>query len=295
MTILGNEFAGEVEAVGGGVTSFKVGDRVFGYSGGTFGAHAEYMSIPRGRHARDHAGGPDLRGGRSQHRGFALRPGDDQGGEDPRGQNVLVYGATGAIGSAAVQLLKSLGADVTAVCGTQHVELVRGLGADRVIDYTAEDFTKDDQTYDVVIDAVGKSTFGRCKRLLKPRGIYLSSELGPLAQNPFLALITPLLGGKKVVFPIPKQDPAMVRLFQGPDRVRRVQAGHRPTVSVGPDRRGLPVRRDRPEDRQRRDQHRAFKLGRPVSSHHRFPGAVDDQMAVPYELRAQPAVTSHRW
>ncbi len=77
---------------------------------------------------------------------------------------------------------------MTAVCGTEHVELVRGLGADRVIDYTAEDFTKDEQTYDVVLDAVGKSSFGRCRRLLKPRGIYLSSELGPLSQNPFLAL-----------------------------------------------------------------------------------------------------------
>ena len=85
------------------------------------------------------------------------------------GQDVLVYGASGAIGSAAVQLLKSLGASVTAVCGTGHVDLVRGLGADKVIDYTAEDFTKDNQKYDVVLDSVGKSSFSRCKRLLKPR------------------------------------------------------------------------------------------------------------------------------
>ena len=83
------------------------------------------------------------------------------------------------------------------------MELVRGLGADRVIDYTAEDFTKDEQTYDMVLDAVGKSSFGRCKRLLKPGGIYVSSDLGFLAQNPILALITPLFGGKRVVFPIP--------------------------------------------------------------------------------------------
>jgi len=93
-----------------------------------------------------------------------------------------VYGATGAIGSAAVQLLKSLGANVTAVCDTSHVELVRGLGAGRVIDYTAEDFTRDNQRYDVVLDSVGKSSFSQCKRLLKPDGIYISSELGPLAQ-----------------------------------------------------------------------------------------------------------------
>jgi len=92
---------------------------------------------------------------------------------------------------------------VTAVCDTRNVELVMGLGADRVIDYTVDDFTTDEQRYDVVIDAVGKSTFGRCRRLLKPRGIYLSSDLGPLSQNPILALVTPLFGGKKVMFPIP--------------------------------------------------------------------------------------------
>jgi NADPH:quinone reductase-like Zn-dependent oxidoreductase len=132
-----------------------------------------------------------------------------------RGQDVLVNGATGGIGSAAVQLLKSLGANVTAVCATDHVDLVRSLGADRVIDYTAEDFTRDKQTYDVVLDAVGKSSFGRCKRLMKPHGVYLSSELGPMAQNPFLALISPLFRGKKVLFPIPKHDQAMVRLLAG--------------------------------------------------------------------------------
>jgi NADPH:quinone reductase-like Zn-dependent oxidoreductase len=130
------------------------------------------------------------------------------------GQDVLVYGATGAIGSAAVQLLKSLGASVTAVCDTDHAELVRGLGAGRVIDYTAGDFTNDKQKYDVVLDSAGKSSFSRCKRLLKPDGINISSELGPLAQNPFLALIAPLHGGKKVLFPIPEHDQLMVRYLR---------------------------------------------------------------------------------
>jgi NADPH:quinone reductase-like Zn-dependent oxidoreductase len=95
------------------------------------------------------------------------------------------------------------------------VALVKGLGADRVIDYTAEDFTRDGQTYEVVIDAVGKSSFGRCRRLLKPGGIYLSSELGRLSQNPILALVTPLLRGKKVMFPIPTDNQEMVRYFKG--------------------------------------------------------------------------------
>jgi NADPH:quinone reductase-like Zn-dependent oxidoreductase len=131
------------------------------------------------------------------------------------GHAVLVCGATGAIGSAAVQLLKTPGASVTAVCDTDSVELVRSLGADRVIDYTVEDFPKDGQAYDVVLDAVGKSSFGRCRRLLKPRGIYLSSDLGRLAQNPVLALTTPLLGGRKVMFPIPTMnDPQRVRSLQ---------------------------------------------------------------------------------
>jgi NADPH:quinone reductase-like Zn-dependent oxidoreductase len=89
------------------------------------------------------------------------------------------------------------------------------LGADRVIDYTAEDFTRDEQTYDVVLDAVGKSSFGRCRRLLKPRGRYLSSDFGPLSQNPMLALITPLFGGKRVRFPIPRDDQEMARYFKG--------------------------------------------------------------------------------
>ncbi len=214
VTVLGNEFAGEVEAVGSGVTSFEVGDRVFGYNGSRFGAHAEYVAMPEdGSLATMPANvtyeetAPSTEG--SHYALSLIRKAKIRSGQD-----VLVNGATGAIGSAAVQLLKRLGAEVTAVCDTEHVELVRGLGADRVIDYTAEDFTKDEQTYDVVLDAVGKSSFGRCKRLLKPGGIYLSSDLGPLSQNPILALITPLVGGKRVMFPIPRDDQEMVRYFK---------------------------------------------------------------------------------
>jgi NADPH:quinone reductase-like Zn-dependent oxidoreductase len=214
VTVLGNEFAGEVEAVGGGVTSFEVGDRVFGYNGSRFGAHAEYLAMPEdGSLATMPANltyeeaAPSTEG--SHYALSLIRKAKIQ-----RGQAVLVNGATGAIGSAAVQLLKRLGADVTAVCDPENVELVRGLGADRVIDYTAEDFTQDERTYDVVLDAVGKSSFGRCKRLLKPRGIYLSSDLGPLSQNPILALITPLLGGRRVMFPIPRDNQEMVRYLK---------------------------------------------------------------------------------
>ena len=214
VTVLGNEFAGQVEATGRGVRSFAVGDRVFGYNGTRFGAHAEYLAMPEdGSLATMPAkvtyeeAAPSTEG--SHYALSLIRKAKIRSGQD-----VLVNGATGAIGSAAVQLLKGLGAEVTAVCGTEHVELVRGLGADRVIDCTAEDFTRDTQTYDVVLDAVGKSSFGRCKRLLKPGGIYLSSDLGPLSQNPILALITPLLRGKKVMFPIPRDNQEMVRYFR---------------------------------------------------------------------------------
>jgi NADPH:quinone reductase-like Zn-dependent oxidoreductase len=215
VTVLGSEFAGEVEALGSGVMSFEVGDRVFGFTEGPFGAHAEYLTIPDdGSVATVPANmtfeeaAPSTEG---SHYAFTLI----RKAKVRSGQDVLVYGATGAIGSAAVQLLKSLGANVTAVCATDHVALVKGLGADRVIDYTAEDFTRDGQTYEVVIDAVGKSSFGRCRRLLKPGGIYLSSELGRLSQNPILALVTPLLRGRKVMFPIPTDNQEMVRYFKG--------------------------------------------------------------------------------
>jgi NADPH:quinone reductase-like Zn-dependent oxidoreductase len=210
-TILGTEFAGEVEAVGDAVTAFKVGDRVFGFSGTTFGAHAEYLAVPEdGSMATIPEGLPfeeAAPGSEGSHYALStIRVAKVRGGQD-----VLVYGATGAIGSAAIQLLKQLGATVTAVCATDHLDLVKGLGADRVIDYTAEDFTRDGHSYDVVIDAVGKSSFDRCKRLLKPRGLYLSSDLGPLSQNLLLALVTPLGRGRRVVFPFPRNNPDVIR------------------------------------------------------------------------------------
>lgn len=212
--VLGSEFAGEVDAVGGGVTSFDVGDRVFGYNEGPFGAHAEYMTIPESAsvavmpaNATFEETAPSTEG--SHYALSMITAAQIEGGQD-----VLVYGATGAIGSAAVQLLKGLGARVTAVCGTENVAMVERLGADRVVDHRSQDFTDDEQTYDVVLDAVGKSSFMRCRRLLKPRGIYLSSELGRLSQNPLLALVTPLVRRKKVMFPVPKHDQAMVRHFK---------------------------------------------------------------------------------
>ena len=125
-----------------------------------------------------------------------------------KGQKVHVNGASGAIGSAAVQLLKYFDVEVTAVCARKNIALIKSLGASRVIDYTKSDFTKDDQKYDFVFDAVGKSSFFKCKQLLQSGGVYISSDLGYMAQNLLLPLITavvkPLLGNKKTIFPMPK-------------------------------------------------------------------------------------------
>ena len=205
VTVIGTEFAGEVEAVGAGVTAFEVGDRVFGFEGTRFGAHAEYLAMPETGLLATIPADLSYEEAAPCTEGVQYALTGIRAAKVRRGQDVLVNGATGAIGSAAVQLLKHLGANVTAVCATEHLELVERLGADRVVDYTTEDFTRDEQTYDVVLDAVGKSSFGRCWRLLRPRGIYLSTDLGPLSQNPFLALLKPLFGRRKVMFPIPRR------------------------------------------------------------------------------------------
>jgi NADPH:quinone reductase-like Zn-dependent oxidoreductase len=198
--ILGTEFAGEIETIGAAVTEFAAGDRVFGNSGLGFGAHAEFMCIREtGRIAQMPAGAsfeeaaPLTDGGLNAL--WCLRVADLR-----KGQRILVYGASGAIGTAAVQLAKHFGADVTAVCNTKNVELVRSLGADRVIDYTQEDFTRNGETYDVIFDAVGKHSFKRCKDSLKLGGVYLPTDgFG----NLLLALWTPRFGDKKVLFKLP--------------------------------------------------------------------------------------------
>ncbi|MCC2547173.1 NAD(P)-dependent alcohol dehydrogenase [Hymenobacter sp. BT175] len=212
--ILGNEFAGQVEAVGGGVTQFAVGDMVFGYNDQQFGAHAEYLTMPeQGCLSTMPAGltyeqaAPLCEGGH-----YALC--DIRAAKVKAGQHVLVYGATGAIGSAAVQLLRHFGASVTAVCDTRNVELVKSLGAHTVIDYTRADYTQAGQTYDFVFDTVGKSSFGQARKVLGPQGIYISTELGKRFENIFYALNAPFSRGPKVLFPIPSMSQADVVLFR---------------------------------------------------------------------------------
>jgi NADPH:quinone reductase-like Zn-dependent oxidoreductase len=213
-TILGTEYAGDVVAKGCGVTAFKVGDKVFGYCEGKFGAHAEYLVV--------RADGPvavmppslfyDEAAAATEGSHYALS--HIRRADVTSGQDVLVYGATGGIGSAAVQLLKTIGAVVTAVCATDHVDLVRGLGADRVLDYTIGEFAADDHQYDVAFDAIGKASFSECRRLLKPGGIYMSTGPGRGYQNLVLPLVSPLLPGTRVLFSYPKIDQAMVGYFR---------------------------------------------------------------------------------
>lgn len=200
---LGNEFAGKVESIGKSVRLFSPGDNVFGYNDIKFGAHAEYMVMDGNGSITTMPGNASYEEAAAICEGAHYALCDIRAAKIQCGQKVLVNGATGAIGSAAVQILKHSGAEITAVCHTKNIKLVKSLGASVVIDYTKNDFTKLDQTFDLVFDAVGKSSFGRCKPLLKKRGIYISTELGFMAQNPLLALITPLFGNKKVLFPIP--------------------------------------------------------------------------------------------
>ena len=202
-SVLGCEFAGIVEETGTEVTKFKNGDRVFGFNDETFGGHAEYMvisenkalaTIPDSLSYEDAA--PITEGSH-----YALE--SIRAAKVKAGDTVMVYGATGAIGSAAIQLLKHLGAHVTAVCNTKNVGLIKSLGPDIVIDYQTEDFTKTDIKFSFIFDAVGKSSFKECKPLLTEKGIYISTELGKNGENIWLALTTPLSGGKKVLFPLP--------------------------------------------------------------------------------------------
>jgi len=198
---IGSDFAGEVEAIGSAVTSFKVGDKVMGFSGMLrSGSLAEYFVFPESKGivlmpsnmSYEQAAGCVEATFYAAYGIIHLKP--------KAGQKALVYGATGAIGSADIQILKYYGVYVTAVCGGEHIELVRSLGADKIIDYKTQDFTKDEERYDFIIDAVGKASFMKCKHLLKKHGQYLPSD-GFV--NIFLVPLTKLFGGKKVLFNAP--------------------------------------------------------------------------------------------
>jgi NADPH:quinone reductase-like Zn-dependent oxidoreductase len=203
-TILGTELAGEIEAIGKSVRTFKPGDQVFGLSTSNAGTHAEYICLPEEASITIKPANMSFDEAAAVCDGAYLAMNMMRKIDFKNTKKILINGASGSIGSASVQLAKYYGADITAVCNTKNIELVKSLGANEVIDYTRDDFTRHGQLYDIVFDAVGKSSFFHCKQLLKPGGIYVSTDLGFLSQNIFLALLTPIIGGKKVLFPIPK-------------------------------------------------------------------------------------------
>jgi NADPH:quinone reductase-like Zn-dependent oxidoreductase len=208
--ILGTELAGEVEAVGAAVNEFAMGDQVFGTTGLRFGAHAEFICMQQSARI---AGKPT---GMSFEEAAAVLDGALnalwclRGGDLRKGQRILIYGASGSIGTAGVQLAKYFEADVTAVCNTKNLELMRALGADRVTDYTQEDFTKNGETYDFIFDAAGKLSFRRSKGSLKRGGRYLATDG---FRNLILGLWTSRIGDKKVVFQIPPRSAKQDVLF----------------------------------------------------------------------------------
>ncbi len=212
--ILGSELAGEIEAVGRIVKAFKPGDRVFGLTSGKFGAQAEYISLPEAGSIAAMPANMSYEEAAAVCDGLMLALTYIRKIDFQKSKRILINGASGSIGSACVQLAKYYGATITAVCNTKNIGLVKSLGAEKVIDYTNDDFTKDDQVYDVVVDAVGKSSFFRCRKLLRPGGVYYSTDLGFLAQNIFLTLWTPFFSRKKVKFPIPKDSKKDIEFFK---------------------------------------------------------------------------------
>lgn len=221
--VLGSEFAGTVETAGPAVTEFKVGDRVFGEKPWKFGGHAEYICMQESAALTHIPAAVSFDEAAAVCDGFLLALNCLRPGKVRKGQSILVYGASGAIGTAGVQLAKSLGAHVTAVCTTKTMELMRSLGADEVIDYTQTDFTKNGQTYDAVFDAAGKLTFAGCKSSLKPGGVYLPTDG---MRNVAIAAWTARIGDRKVIFDLPpkflKKDVVMLAALMDAGKYRAV-------------------------------------------------------------------------
>jgi NADPH:quinone reductase-like Zn-dependent oxidoreductase len=214
------DFAGVVETVGADVRSFRPGERVFGMlRWRELGAHAEYVCVPEAAYIAKMPAGATFEQAVVGEGAFYAYASLMQLGLK-RGQRILIYGASGAIGTAAVQLARSLGADVTAVVATRHVELARSLGAASVIDYTAEDFTRIGETFDCVLDAVGKASYLRCRRLLKANGMFAATDVGPGGQTLLFAIGAFITGSKRVVTVLPRRVERFVDYLR-----ERIEAG----------------------------------------------------------------------
>jgi NADPH:quinone reductase-like Zn-dependent oxidoreductase len=208
----GMEFAGEVAAIGASVSEFKIGDEVFGVK--STGANAEYVTISESGAVAPKPTDLTFEEAAAVCDGACAALSCLRGIDVGPGRRLAVYGASGSIGTAAVQVAKHLGAHVTAVCGTKNVELVRSLGADEVVDYQREDFTKNGQTYDVVFDAVGKQSFRRCRRSLNPGGVFVTTDPGFLWHAPLVALLTRWIGDRRARLGIARYEKPDVLLLK---------------------------------------------------------------------------------
>jgi NADPH:quinone reductase-like Zn-dependent oxidoreductase len=211
--VLGMEFAGVVESVGSAVTGFSVGDEVFGVK--SFGAHAELTRIRANAALAHKPANLTFEEAAPLCDGACIALSCLKHAYPLEGKRVVVYGASGSVGTAAVQLARHLGAHVTAVCNTKNVDLVSSLGADEVVDYLHEDVTKNGRTYDVVFDAVGKHSFRRARHSIVPGGKYIDTDLGFMWHVPPLALLTRWFGDKKVTLGVAKYRQEDVVFLKG--------------------------------------------------------------------------------
>ena len=213
LSILGTEVAGIVVAIGRNVTKFAVGDRVFGVHANNFGTHAEYVCMKETAPLAKMPENMSFVEGAGVCDGMILAINYTRRINLGPSHRILIYGSSGAIGTAAVQLAKEAGAHVTAVCSTKNLELMQTLGADEVIDYTTTDFATAGKTYDFVFDAVSKKSYWKCRSVLVKGGGYLCTDLGYMWQNPFIAIATKWLPVKKLYFPIPPYRQSEVELL----------------------------------------------------------------------------------
>lgn len=210
--ILGTDFAGIIEEIGEEIKDFNIGDRVFGFNDLGLSSHAEYLSISKKKAWTKIPENVSFEHAAASLEGAHYAINFLNKVKIQADQEVLVFGASGAIGSAMVQILKSLSVKITAVGNTKSIDKLQKMGIDKVLDYEKEDFRKLEEKFDFVFDAVGKSSFFKTRHLLKPKGIYISSELGYMAQNVFLPLLT-IFSSQKVRFPIPYNIEASIMVI----------------------------------------------------------------------------------
>jgi NADPH:quinone reductase-like Zn-dependent oxidoreductase len=212
--VLGTEFSGIVEKVGEGVTQYQEGDKVFGFNDEGVQAQAEFLVISENKPMAKMPENITFIEAATSLEGAHYGINFINKVPIKQGSKILVNGGTGGIGSAIIQLLKNKDVTITATCRSEHFSIIESLGAHKVIDYTTDDFTLLEEKFDYVFDAVGKSSFSRCKPIMKPKATYISSELGPHFENPFLAIISPVVNGKRVKFPLPLNKKASVKLMR---------------------------------------------------------------------------------